>query len=105
MMRPQGAETEVDDINQGEENGGQGRLREGPLRKLRKAELQLLEDLGLHEEEPLSLAKVVWGVEVLLLASAAMQILTMHLVGQLQGSLFVPKNIIFSCRSVLIFSC
>ena len=84
MMRPQGAETEVDRINQGEESGGQGRLREGPLRKLRKAELQLLEDLGLHEEEPLSLAKVVWGVEVLLLASVAMQILTMHLAGQLE---------------------
>ena len=55
MRRPQGAVTEVDHINQGEENGGQGRLREGPLRKLRKAELQLLEDLGLHEEKPLSL--------------------------------------------------
>ena len=84
MTRPQGAETEVDHNNQGEESGCQGRLREGPLRKLRKAELQLLEDLGLHEEKPLSLAKVVWGVEVLLLASVAMQILTMHLAGQLE---------------------
>ena len=92
MTRPQGAETEVDHNNQGEESGCQGRLREGPLRKLRKAELQLLEDLGLHEEKPLSLAKVVWGVEVLLLASAAIQILTRHPVGQLQGSLFVPKT-------------
>jgi len=53
------------------------------LRKLRKDELQLLEDLGLHEEEPLSFTKVVWGVEVLLLASAAMLFLTMHLAGEL----------------------
>jgi len=59
------------------------RLEEGPLRKLRKDELQLLEDLGLHEEEPLSFTKVVWGVEVLLLASAAMLFLTMHLAGEL----------------------
>ena len=59
------------------------RLEEGPLRKLRKAELQLLEDLGLHEEEPLSFTKVVWGVEVLLLASAAMLFITMHLAGEL----------------------
>ena len=60
-----------------------GRSFEGPLRKLKKAELQVLEDLGLHEEEPWSCAKVVLGVEVLLLASAAMLILTMHLAGEL----------------------
>ena len=59
------------------------RLEEGPLRKLRRAELQLLEDLGLHEQEPMSYTKVVWGVEVLLLASAAMLFLTMHLAGEL----------------------
>ena len=53
------------------------------MRKLRKAELQLLEDLGLHEQKPLSYTKVVWGVEVLLLASTAMLFLTMHLAGEL----------------------
>ena len=58
-------------------------LEEGPLRKLRRAELQLLEDLGLHEQEPLSYTKVVLGVEVLLLASTAMLFTTMHLAGQL----------------------
>jgi len=58
-------------------------LEEGPLRKLRKAELQLLADLGLHEQEHLSYTKVVLGVEVLLLASAAMLFLTMHLAGEL----------------------
>ena len=62
MTRPQCAVTEVDHTNQGEESGGQGRLREGPLRKLRKAELQLLEDLGLHEEKPLSLFKVAHAI-------------------------------------------
>jgi len=58
------------------------RLEEGPLRKLRRAELQLLEDLGLHEQEPLSFTKVVWGLEILLLASTAMLFLTMHLAGE-----------------------
>ena len=76
------------------------RIEEGPLRKLRKAELQLLEDLGLFEQEPLSYTKVVWGVEVLLLASAAMLFLTMHLAGELKQfspldalqALFNPKG-------------
>ena len=58
-------------------------LEEGPLRKLRRAELQLLEDLGLHEQKPLSYTKVVLGVEFLLLASTAMLFTTMHLAGEL----------------------
>ena len=42
MMQPKVAVKEGGHINQVEESGGQERLREGPLRKLRKAELQLL---------------------------------------------------------------
>ena len=62
MMQPQVAVKEGGHTNHVEEIGGQGRLREGPLRKLRKAELQLLEDLGLHEEKPLSLFKVTHAI-------------------------------------------
>ena len=62
MMHPQVAVKEGGHTNQVEESGGQGRLREGPLRKLRKAELQLLEDLGLHEEKPLSLFKIAHAI-------------------------------------------
>ena len=52
MMHPQVAVKEGGHTNQVEESGGQGRLREGPLRKLGKAELQLLEDLGLLTLSP-----------------------------------------------------
>ena len=62
MMHPQVAVKEGGHTNQVEESGGQGRLREGLLRKLRKAELQLLEDLGLHEEKPLSLFKIAHAI-------------------------------------------
>ena len=62
MMHPQVTVKEGGHTNQAEESGGQGRLREGPLRKLGKAELQLLEDLGLHEEKPLSLFKVAHAI-------------------------------------------
>ena len=62
MMHPQVAVKEGGHTNQVEESGGQGRLREGPPRNLRKAELQLLEDLGLHEEKPLSLFKVAHAI-------------------------------------------
>merc|ERR1719234_953660 len=83
-----------------ENETGPHQLEEGPLRKLRRAELQLLEDLGLHEQEPLSFTKVVWGVEILLLASIAMLFLTMHLAGELDEfspldaleSLFNPQS-------------
>ena len=75
---------------------------EGPLRKLRRAELQLLEDLGLHEQKPLSYTKVVWGVEVLLLASTAMLLLTMHLAGQLDD--FFPLDALEALFSSRLYS-